>query len=179
MKCIYHQKVMTRFLVLLLLLLSYWPDDEAYASGIAGTWEGFAVTSTGAPIYVRLHVDGGGGYLLRSVPGSADVYTLSFRQADMTWDNGIIRITTGRPVKRHESYSENVIIFSLRSSYSMHSKHATAAIGSFFEYLVSDKGERKPFYTYAFELYEVKGNGILDAIEKAVEGYKNKSESGN
>jgi hypothetical protein len=150
--------------------------ENACASDIAGTWEGFANSSIGSPAYIRLHIDKDGGYLLRSVPyGKASVYVVPFQNGDISINDGIVRIVVTEPYKLNQSHVETAILFSIRRNPIKQSHAFSSAIGSIFEYLLSPKDGRIPFYTYAFELNDVQNKSITDAISEAIDKYKNDS----
>ena len=150
--------------------------ENACASDIVGTWEGFANSSAGSPAYIRLHIDKDGGYFLRSVPyGKASVYVVPFHKSDISINDGIVRIVVTEPYKLNQSHVETVILFSIRRNPIKQIHTFSSAIGSTFEYLLSPKTGRIPFYTYAFELNDVQHKSITDAISDAIDKYENNS----
>ena len=149
--------------------------ETVWAGDVVGTWEGFANSSAGSPAYFRLHIDKHEGYLLRSVPyGNANVYVVPFQKSDITVNDGIVRIVATEPSNHSQSQVETVILFSLRKNPIKQSHTVSAVIGSTFEYLLSPKEGRIPFYTYAFELNDVRDKSVIDAIDAAVDQYEHK-----
>ena len=162
---------MKHFPLLLFIINSF--AGEAYAENISGTWEGFTSSSEGNPAYVRLHIDDQGGYLLRSVPyGQASVNVVPFKKTDISINDGIVRIVVTESSINSQSHVETVIIFSIRQNPIKESRHYSSAIGSTFEYLLSPKEGRIPFYTYAFDLNDVHGESVIDAIGSAIDKYE-------
>lgn len=147
----------------------------ACAGDVVGTWEGFANSSAGSPVFFRLHIDKDRGYLLRSVPyGNANVYVVPFQNSDISVNDGIVRIVATEPPSHNQSHVETVILFSVRQNPSKESQTVSAAIGATFEYLLSPKEGRIPFETYAFELNDVRDKSVIDAIDAAVDQYERK-----
>ena len=164
---------MKHFSLLLFIIISF--AEETYAENISGTWEGFTSSSEGSPAYVRLHINDQGGYLLRSVPyGQASVYVVPFKKTDISINDGIVRIVVTEPSRNNKSHVETVIIFSIRQNPIKESRSYSSAIGSTFEYLLSPIEARTPFYTYAFELNDVQGESVIDAIGAATDKYERK-----
>ena len=159
--------------LLFIIIISF--TGKVYAENILGTWEGFTTFPEGNPAYVRLHIDDQGGYLLRSVPyGQASVYVVPFKKTDISINDGIVRIVVTEPSRNNKSHVETVIIFSIRQNPIKESRSYSSAIGSTFEYLLSPKEGRIPFYTYAFDLNDVQGESVIDAIGAAAEKFERK-----
>ena len=169
-----HANSMKLWSALLVICLLF--TGKTFADNISGTWEGFVSSSATGSAYVRLHIDAQGGYLLRSVPyGQANATVVPFHNTDISSNDGIVRIVATEPPINNQSRVETVITFSIRQNPVKESRHVSAAIGSMFEYLLSPKEGRIPFCTYAFELNDVQGISIIDAIAEAIEKYEQKS----
>ena len=159
----------------LLGIFCFFLTETVCADDVAGTWEGFANSSAGSPAYFRLHIDKNGGYLLRSVPyGKGNVYVMPFQNSDISVNDGIVRIVATETPTSNQSHVQTVILFSVRQNPIKQSQSISAAIGSSFEYLLSPKEGRIPFYTYAFELNDVRDKSVIDAIDAAVDQYERK-----